>query len=138
MARFVVSGTDLTVRLSLLERFLAWRWSVRAPLSAVTSVAVLGSSGPERVQSMVSMGFAATSAPMGFVAAVGPRARTPDGRPAFVVTYLARAAVLVRLDGGSPWSLLLVSGRHPSAVALAITDAVGAVGSGHGDARGAP
>ena len=66
------------------------------------------------------MGFAAATAPLRGVAMLGPRARGPDGRPAFVVTYRSGPAVLIRFDKTAPWALMLVSSKRAEAVAQAV------------------
>jgi hypothetical protein len=124
VARFEMQGTELVVRLNLLEKVAAWRWRPRAPLSAITAVEVLTTTGSEVVDHLVRLGVVAAGAPLRRVATVGPRAKATDGRPAFVVTYMAGPAVLVRFDDTAPWALMLVSSRRARAVALAVRDSI--------------
>jgi len=124
MARFEVRGARLVVRLNAVERLAAWRWRPQAPLSAITSVNVLPSTARSAVDESVSMDVAARGAPLGGIATVGPRARTADGRPAFVVTYLSGQAVPVQFDSSAPWALMLVSSRRARAVAQAVRAAL--------------
>lgn len=124
MARFDVQGMQLVVRLNALERLAACRWRPRAALSAITAVDVLPSTRSAAMDQLVSMGFAATTAPLRGVATVGPPARAMDGRPALVVTYLSGPAVLVRFDKTAPWALMLVSSKRADAVARTLRTAM--------------
>jgi len=124
MARFEVRESRLVVRLNAVERLAAWRRRTEAPLSAITSVEVLPSTARSAVDELVSMGVAARGAPLGGIVTVGPRARTADGRPAFVVTYLSGEAVLVQFDSSAPWALMLVSSRRAQAVAQTVRAAI--------------
>lgn len=117
MARFDVHGAQLVVRLNALERLAAWHRRPEASLAAITAVDVLTSTRPEALDELVTIGLAATGAPLRGLATVGPQARAMDGRPAFVVTYLSGPAVLVRLDATAPWALMLVSSKRAQAVA---------------------
>jgi hypothetical protein len=120
MARLVVDGANVAVLLNPVEQFAAFRWRPSAPLASVNSVHVLDRSGPMVVQEWVSMGFAASTAPLAGVATVGPRAEDIHGRPAFVVSYCSGPAVLIRFDRTAHWGLWLISNRHAEAVATSI------------------
>lgn len=131
MAHLTVEGEDVRVRLNLLERLAAWRWDVRAPLAAVTEVAVLEKTGWEVVAGLVTLGFAGAGAPARGIATVGPRARTRRGDRAFVVSYLSGPGVLVRLDPSrSTWGLLLVTDGDAHETAARLRAAVLAQGGG--------
>jgi len=114
------------VVLNPVERLAALRWRVAAPVSAVKDVEVLRRTRSGVVDDLVTMGFAARTAPARGLVTVGPRASSRAGGKALVVSYFGRTGVLVRLDPArSRWGLFLVSTRHADHVAAQIRAAAG-------------
>ncbi|WP_143448341.1 hypothetical protein [Kineosporia sp. A_224] len=124
MARIAVVGSEIVVLLNPVERLLAFRRRPRALMSQVVSVTLLDSTAPSVVDSVVTLGFAARTAPGRGLATVGPRCRGRDGRPAMVVTYGSGPGVLVRFRSEARWSLYLVSSRLAADIAGRLRDAI--------------
>lgn len=126
MARLLIRHHQLVVKLNFLEKVMALRGNVRVPLAKVETVSVL----PHPVTSIrapmidVSMGFAASSAPLARVATIGPRARYLDGH-ALVIVWGNRPSVVVEMNpGAGRWRLLVVSVPEPDAVAQRVRSAL--------------
>jgi hypothetical protein len=126
VARLVLEGTQLSVRLNAIEVVMALRRRVTAPVAAVRSVAVQDrplTRGPFMAD--VRMGWAAGGAPLGTVATVGPRARYKDGR-AFLVVWRNAASVVVDLGPNeTSWRLLVISTRDAAATAAMVRSGAG-------------
>lgn len=115
-----IDGDQLTVRLNVLEKVMALRGNVKVPLSAVGAVDVQDRPLASEPALDVVMGFAATGAPLGGVATVGPRAKYLGGR-ALIIVWLNRLSVVVHLrSNASGYRLLIVSDAQASATAAAI------------------
>jgi hypothetical protein len=108
MARFVVDGDQLVLRLSWLERLAAFRGDVRVPLSAVRAVEV------ERAPWSALRGMRAPGAGFPGVIAYGVR-RLGGARPDFAAILGGRPAVRVELDSPSSFARLLVSVENVTA-----------------------
>lgn len=126
VARVLIRHHQLVLKLNCVEKVMALRRNVRVPLGSVESVSVLSrpvSSGRSPMID-VSMGFAASSAPLAGVATIGPRARYLDGQ-ALVIVWGNRPAVVVELNPeAGRWRLLVVSVSEPDAVAGRIRSAL--------------
>ncbi len=119
MARFVLRGDRLVVRLNLLEKLADLRLrSPTVPSASVRSIEVVRRTGPLRHE--VDMGFAANTAPAAGLVTAHSRGRYAGGRAA-VFVYLGRSAVRVNLDDAK-WRLFLISSRQPESVAERLRD----------------
>ena len=125
MARLTVVGDGLVVRLSPLEKLMAFRGNVRIPVSAVETVEV--QDGPLRRSPAVEaeMGFAARGAPGARVATIGPRAKYKGGRALIVVWRNGRSVVVQVGANETGYRLLVVSDRHADATAELVREASG-------------
>ncbi len=117
MAKLVVDGPDLVVRLSWLEMLGAMRGNVRVPLTAVREAIA----DPEPWSALRGIRAPGTGIPG--VIALGAR-RYLRGRD-FAALYGQRPAVRVDLDGKSPFARLIVSVRDAEGTVAAIHAATG-------------
>jgi hypothetical protein len=117
MAKLIVNGPDLVVRLSWLEKLGALHKDVRVPLRAVRSAAV----EPHPWQAVRGVRLAGTGLPG--VIVLGTR-YFESGRD-FVALLARRPAVLVELTDEAPYAQLLVSVRDPDSTVAAIRGATG-------------
>jgi hypothetical protein len=118
MARLLVDGDTLMVRLSLLERLGALRGDVRVPLRAVRGIRVSDRPWEE----LRGVRAAGTGLPR--VIALGTRGRR--GTREFAAVYRCMPGVVVELDGAA-LARLVVSTADPSEVARRVADARGRV-----------
>lgn len=126
MANVSIQHNQLVVKLNVVETAMALRRNVRVPLASIESVSVLShpvSSLPGPMAD-VTMGFAASTAPLAHLATVGPRAKYRDGQ-ALVIVWGNRPSVAVELNPtAGRWRLLVVSVPEPQAVAQAVGSAL--------------
>jgi hypothetical protein len=105
MAKVIVNGPDLVVRLSPLEKLGAFHRDVRVPLRTVRSA----QAEPHPWQAIRGVRLAGTGIPG--VAVLGTR-YFKSGRD-FVALVTRRPAILVELTDEAPYEQLLVSVRDP-------------------------
>jgi hypothetical protein len=105
MAKLIVDGPDLVVRLSPLEKLGAFHRDVRVPLRAVLSA----QAEPHPWQAVRGIKAAGTGIPR--VAILGTR-YFKSGRD-FVVLVARRPAIRVELSDEAPYKQLLLSVRDP-------------------------
>jgi hypothetical protein len=117
MAKLIVDGPDLAVRLSPLEKLGALHWDVRVPLRAVRSVEA--ESHPWKA----ARGVRLAGTGIAGVVVLGTR-YFMNGRD-FVAIVARRPAVRVELSDESPFEQLLVSVRDPESTVAAIRGATG-------------
>lgn len=72
----------------------------------------------------------ADGAPLGHVATVGHRARTPDRPSEFAVTCMSSPAVVVRFDGTADWAPWQSSSMQARSVAEAVREAISSLPGG--------
>ncbi len=118
MARLLVDGDTLVVRLSLLERLGALRGDVRVPLRAMRGIRVSDRPWEEL------RGVRATGTGVPRVIALGTRGGR--GTREFAAVYRGMPGVVVELDGAA-LGRLVVSTAEPSEVARRIAAARGRV-----------
>jgi hypothetical protein len=120
VAKLVVRGDRVVVRLNPLEKVAAFRRNVTVPLRAITSVTVVDRPWDHLIPERVTTGFAASTAPGATVATIGPRASSGDGK-ALLVVYRNRRSVVIEIDTtSSRHSLVVVSVRDPDAAVAMI------------------
>lgn len=117
MAKLIVDGPDLVVRLSSLEKLGALRGDVRVPLSTVRSAEV------EPHPWAAVRGIRAPGTGIPGVIALGTR-RFLQGKD-FTAVVGGRPAVRVDLSEESPFSRLVVSVADPDTTLAAIRGATG-------------
>jgi hypothetical protein len=117
MAKLIVDGPDLVVRLSPLEKLGALHRDVRVPLRAVRSV----EAEPHPWEAVRGVRLAGTG--IAGVVVLGTRYFT-NGRD-FVALVARRPAVRVELSDESPYEQLLVSVRDAESSVAAIRAATG-------------
>ena len=117
MAKLIVDGPDLVVRLSWLEKLGAVHKDVRVPLRAVRSAVA----EPHPWQALRGIRVAGTGIPG--VVVLGTR-YFKSGRD-FVALLARRPAVRVELSDEAPYAQLLVSVRDPDSTVAAIRGATG-------------
>jgi hypothetical protein len=105
MAKLIVDGPDLVVRLSPLEKLGAFHRDVRVPLRAVRSA----QAEPHPWQAVRGIRLAGTGIPG--VAVLGTR-YFKSGRD-FVVLVARRPAIRIELSDEAPYEQLLVSAKDP-------------------------
>jgi hypothetical protein len=105
MAKLIVDGPDLVVRLSPLEKLGAFHRDVRVPLRAVLSV----QAEPHPWEAVRGVRLAGTGIPG--VAVLGTR-YFKGGRD-FVALVARRPAIRVELSDEAPYKQLLLSVRDP-------------------------
>jgi hypothetical protein len=114
MAKVIVDGPDLVVRLSPLEKLGAFHRDVRVPLRAVLSA----QAEPHPWQAVRGIKAAGTGIPR--VAILGTR-YFKSGRD-FVVLVARRPAIRVELSDEAPYEQLLLSVRDPESTLVEIRD----------------
>src|ERR1700735_5710705 len=112
MAKLIVDGPDLVVRLSWLEKLGALHKAARAPLRPAPPAAA----EPHPWQAVRGVRLAGTGLPG--VVVLGTR-YFKSGRD-FVALLARRPAVRVELTDEAPYAQLLVSGGVPDSTAAAI------------------
>jgi hypothetical protein len=117
MARLVVKGGDLIVRLSWWEKAAARRRNVHVPLSAVHQVAV----EPDWWRALRGVPGRGTFIPG--VLSLGTRPH-PCGKD-FAAVHAPRPVVCVELRHPSPYSRLAVTGPDPQATARTLRTVAG-------------
>jgi len=117
MAKLIVDGPDLVVRLSWLEKLGAFHTDVRVPLRAVRSAAA----EPHPWEALRGIRLAGTGLPG--VVVLGTR-YFKSGRD-FVALLARRPAVRVELTDEAPYAQLLVSVPDPDSTVAAIRGATG-------------
>lgn len=117
MAKLIVDGPDLVVRLSPLEKLGAFHRDVRVPLRAVRSA----QAEPHPWQAVRGVRVAGTG--LAGVVVLGTR-YFKSGRD-FVALVARRPAVRVELSDESPYEQLLVSVRDAESTVAAIRGATG-------------
>jgi hypothetical protein len=122
MARLIVDGPNLVIRLSWLEKLGAAHGDVRVPLRAVRSAAV----EPHPWDAVRGIKLAGTGIPG--VAVLGTR-QSAGGRD-FAAIVGRGPAVRVELGEESPFTRLLVSVRDPEGTLAAIHGATGVGATG--------
>ena len=115
MARLLVEGTDLVVRLSPLERLAALRDDVRVPLSSVRSVDV----EPNPWSALRGIRAPGTGIP----GVISYGVRRFRGGTDFAAVRARRPAVRVELDPPAPFGRLVVSVPDADAAVRAIRTA---------------
>ena len=116
MAKLIVNGPDLVVRLSPLEKLGAFHRDVRVPLRTVRSA----QAEPHPWQAVRGVRAAGTGIPG--VAVLGTR-YFKGGRD--FVALARRPAIRVELSDEAPYEQLLVSVRDPESTVAAIRGATG-------------
>ena len=116
MAKVIVNGPDLVVRLSPLEKLGAFHRDVRVPLRTVRSA----QAEPHPWQAVRGVRAAGTGIPG--VAVLGTR-YFKSGRDFVALTR--RPAIRVELSDEAPYEQLLVSVRDPESTVAAIRGATG-------------
>jgi hypothetical protein len=117
MAKLIVDGPDLMVRLSPLEKLGAFHLNVRVPLRAVLSA----QAEPHPFLAVRGVRLAGTGLPG--VVVLGTR-YFKGGRD-FVALVARRPAVRVELSDEAPYEHLLVSVRDAESAVAAIRGATG-------------
>ncbi|TJZ93573.1 hypothetical protein [Actinacidiphila oryziradicis] len=117
MARLVVKGEDLIVRLSWWEKAAARRRNVHVPLSAVHQVAI----EPDWWRALHGIPGRGTFIPGALSLGTRPHSRGKD----FAAVRARRPVVCVELRHPSPYSRLAVTDPDPEATARAVRTAAG-------------
>jgi len=127
VARLVVSGGELVVRLNPLEKVMDLR--VRSPRFALADVSRCAAveavwddvlRAPHGVRTRRVVDFGASEGLLGRLVTVLSRGRHGSAR-AIVVAYGNRPAVVVDVPrSATPWNLVVVTTRRATAVAAAI------------------
>ena len=109
MARLVVEGLDLVVRLSRIEKVVALRGNIVVPLSAVEDTSVIDHPWGSRVLSELRIGISTTAPGQRLITLlVKAKLRTP-GRAAVIVYGNRRSVVVTLSENDTPWRLIVVS-----------------------------
>ncbi len=116
MATILVSGPELVVRLSLKEKFGAFRSDVRVPVVAVRTVRVSADAWHEL------RGLRAPGTGWPGVIALGTR-RGGEGGNQFAAVYRDRPAIVIELEGAE-FARLIISLRDPDRVAEQIRSVI--------------
>jgi hypothetical protein len=115
VAKFVIEGSDLVVRLSMLEKLGAMRGDVRVPLATVRDV---------RVSDQPWSELRGVRAPgTGFPGVISLCTRRGPGAVDFAAVYSGGQAVVVETDG-APFDRLVVSCADAPGEALRINQAL--------------
>ena len=117
MAKVIVDGPDLVIRLSVLEKLGAFHRDVRVPLLAVRSV----QAEPYPWPSVRGVRLAGTGIPG--VVVLGTR-HVKSGRD-FVALVASRSAIRIGLSDEAPYEQLLVSVRDPESTLAEIRGITG-------------
>ena len=123
MARLIAESERLILHLNPIEKIFTFKRNIVVSLRSISDVSVYDDPWSSALLDL-RLGFAAGGAPLQRVA-TALSCRTRDGERAMVVVYLNRASVAVRLAGGSPWQLLVVSTPSPEKEASRIRAAAG-------------